>query len=119
MMDALLRLLTQREESCAFYRVITDDEETSTEHVDEDIVEDAIDDETREQNVIEFTVAGDLNDSQVAAVDSCSAPLSLIWGPPGRELLRFGFRIDEVLRYWEDYCRHTNFAQVYSHSYAA
>jgi hypothetical protein len=29
--------------------------------------------------------AGHLNPSQVAAIKSCDAPLSLIWGPPGEQ----------------------------------
>ncbi|KIK00426.1 hypothetical protein K443DRAFT_611821 [Laccaria amethystina LaAM-08-1] len=72
MLDALLRLLTQKQAACLFYSFITGDEEEAPE----------------DQQVpsVEVIPPGDdsgLNESQRMAVQSWAAPLSLIWGPPG------------------------------------
>lgn len=70
-MDALLRLLTEKESCCSFYHLITGD-------VDPDAI---IPWEVPE---VEFQPGDHLNDSQQAAVMSpTQRRLSLIWGPPG------------------------------------
>ena len=75
-MDALLRLLRDKETSCRFYSIITG------ERAQEEPYQ-AIDD-IAQAGESESPASGRLNESQKAAVASCSAPLSLIWGPPGR-----------------------------------
>lgn len=72
MMSALLRLLEDGEASCLFHHIITG---------------------SKDNQDFEYTAAasaGDtgivhenLNPSQVTAIESCKAPVSLIWGPPG------------------------------------
>ncbi|KAK2464629.1 hypothetical protein APHAL10511_003322 [Amanita phalloides] len=74
MIDALRRLLTEKEASCAFYGIITGDNDTSEQDADENPIE---------QLEEGFVPSDNLNDSQIAAVNSCTSPLSLIWGPPG------------------------------------
>ena len=72
-MDAILKLLTEREQCCAFHFLITG----------ETITEDPVVDES-EAISFEFEPGDHLNASQRAAVMSLAqGPLSLIWGPPG------------------------------------
>lgn len=74
-MDAMLKLLTEREQCCAFHSVITG----------EIITEDSVAAE-RETISSEFEPGDHLNASQRAAVMSLvQGPLSLIWGPPGNQ----------------------------------
>lgn len=73
MMDALQRLLLEREESCAFYGLITGTGSLPTPS-DED--------EIPAENEANSTPEG-LNESQVVAMKSWRSSLSLIWGPPG------------------------------------
>ncbi|KAJ8087712.1 hypothetical protein PM082_006548 [Marasmius tenuissimus] len=72
MLDALTRLMREKDECCGFYDIITGDHSDS-------------DDAPRSFPLIlgdEEHIEG-LNPSQEAAIRSCSGPLSLIWGPPG------------------------------------
>ncbi len=72
MMDALLRFLTEKEESCAFYSLVTG--ETNPGYIDDELLAPATD----------FRPGDHLNESQKAAVMSPTrGALSLIWGPPG------------------------------------
>ncbi|KAK0493854.1 RNA-directed RNA polymerase [Armillaria luteobubalina] len=71
MMDALIRLLMEKEECCRYHHLITG--ETSGDGLPT----------TTPDPVAEFTYSPDLNESQIEAIKSCEAPLSLIWGPPG------------------------------------
>ncbi|KAK0477884.1 RNA-directed RNA polymerase [Armillaria novae-zelandiae] len=71
MMDALIRLLMEKEECCRYHHLITG--ETSGDELPA----------TTPDPVAEFTYGPDLNESQIEAINSCEAPLSLIWGPPG------------------------------------
>jgi len=73
-MDALLRLWTERASCCRFHNLITDrsgDSETTLSDVTQLEDDPSIEDMSH------------LNPSQLEAVRSCGAPLSLIWGPPG------------------------------------
>lgn len=71
-MDALLRFLTEKEECCAFYCLITS--ATGPDSINDQLGVSAI----------EFQPGDHLNESQKAAVISPTrGPLSLIWGPPG------------------------------------
>lgn len=78
MIDALLRLLTQKEASCKFYSVITDDQDSGLEPVDANTTEASIGDVLLEEDIAQFASSDTLNDSQVATVNSCDARLSLI-----------------------------------------
>jgi len=72
-MDALQRLLLEREESCAFYGLITgagNPPDPSGE------------DDTPVESEANSAPEG-LNESQVIAMKSWRVSLSLIWGPPG------------------------------------
>ncbi|KAK0452148.1 AAA domain-containing protein [Desarmillaria tabescens] len=71
MMDALIRLLMEKDECCRYHHLITG--EASSEAFPAVIP----------GPVAEFTYGQDLNESQIEAIKSCEAPLSLIWGPPG------------------------------------
>ena len=72
MMDALVRLYEDGADCCGFHQSIVDL---------------GIEDSDEEQNEAELAplddLSGTLNESQAEAVQSCVAPLSLIWGPPG------------------------------------
>ncbi|KAJ7636650.1 RNA-directed RNA polymerase [Roridomyces roridus] len=72
MMDALLRLLENRELSCRYYSIITGTEPESLT--------------TLASTTLTPSAPGEystLNQSQVAAVEAIHNPLSLVWGPPG------------------------------------
>ena len=73
MMDALQRLLLEREECCAFYGLITGAGSLPTPS-DEDELPAVNGEDPTPQN---------LNESQVVAMKSWRSSLSLIWGPPG------------------------------------
>jgi len=73
MIDALQRLLQQRETCCGFYDTITGNTENTNTPMP--VITHDMDSESPE-------VQG-LNPSQITAIQSCKAPLSLIWGPPG------------------------------------
>ena len=71
-MDAIIRLYLDGDSCCAFQRFITcrpPDEGSEEEDIGQDGAAPDADDH--------------LNPSQRRAVQSCEAPLSLIWGPPG------------------------------------
>ncbi|KAG6331888.1 hypothetical protein ID866_7202 [Astraeus odoratus] len=70
MMDALSRLWEEREDCCTIYKTI--------------VWAPLSNDELHEME-LEEEIPGveDMNASQVTAIRSCTAPLSLIWGPPG------------------------------------
>jgi len=75
MMGAVLRLLQEGAACCRFHRIITGDRTQSED--DEPVIDNTMDVNRRQ-------VSDRLNPSQILAVESCRAPLSLIWGPPGR-----------------------------------
>lgn len=71
MMDAIRRLLKERQECCAFYGLIVGDGE-------------AVIDEEFEPLDIEIADPEGLNESQLTAMRSWRSSLALIWGPPGK-----------------------------------
>ena len=71
MMDALKRLLADREECCMFYKLIVGEEGPSILEQLEPPPESA------------SPAPDGLNESQIHAMSSWRTPLSLIWGPPG------------------------------------
>ena len=74
MMDALKRLLSEREECCVFYKLIVGEEGPSIL-------------EQLEPPPESTSPAPDgLNESQILAMNSWRMPLSLIWGPPGTNI---------------------------------
>ena len=76
MMDALKRLLADREECCVFYKLIVGEEGPSIL-------------EQLEQPPESASPAPDgLNESQILAMSSWRMPLALIWGPPGTKISR-------------------------------
>lgn len=73
MMDALLRLLQDREVSCRYYSIITGTEPESVTSL--------------ASTASTTSTAKDyegLNQSQITAIESTHHPLSLVWGPPGK-----------------------------------
>ena len=78
MKDALLRLFEEESECCLFFEIIISRDAVidNEEHVQERFEAKQVDEIPQLTN--------NLNDSQNAAVLSCDAPLSLIWGPPGQ-----------------------------------
>jgi hypothetical protein len=109
MMDALLRLVQDGSECCSFADIITtsyanrqlirpDDEAFETAsaaiHIETDDAVVASGSQIQEEpitgpNHVEEALpkAENLNPSQKAAIDSCEAPLALIWGPPGQLII--------------------------------
>ncbi|TFK70694.1 RNA-directed RNA polymerase [Pluteus cervinus] len=77
MMDAISRLLKKKDECCRFYSIITGDRSAEDEDVTEEAVEQAPSQDRQPG------AHSSLNQSQIDAVNSSRAPLSLIWGPPG------------------------------------
>ncbi|KAF8067485.1 RNA-directed RNA polymerase [Lyophyllum atratum] len=73
MMDAVLRLLKEGAACCKFHKIITGEPEENDDLSEEPAV----------SNLGHSIASARLNESQVMAVNSCTAPLSLIWGPPG------------------------------------
>ncbi|KAJ7472913.1 RNA-directed RNA polymerase [Mycena galericulata] len=73
MMEALLRLLENRETSCRYYSIITGTE-TKSSHM---LGSTANTPSAPEEH-------SDLNESQIAAIESTHNPLCLVWGPPGK-----------------------------------
>jgi len=77
MLDALVRLMKDKHECCGFYDIITGSESTNS------------DDDNPPRSFPPILGAEEhiegLNSSQEAAIRSCTGPLSLIWGPPGKE----------------------------------
>ncbi|KAF8056611.1 RNA-directed RNA polymerase [Lyophyllum atratum] len=73
MMDAVLRLLKEGAACCKFHKIITGELEENDDLGEEPAI----------SNLGHSTASARLNESQVMAVNSCTAPLSLIWGPPG------------------------------------
>ena len=72
MMEAILKLWADRDECCRIYDTIV---MTPIPQDREDIGEDS-----EEEEIPDVT---NMNASQISAIRSCMAPLSLIWGPPG------------------------------------
>ncbi|KAL0569074.1 hypothetical protein V5O48_012901, partial [Marasmius crinis-equi] len=74
MLDALTRLMKDKDECCGFYDIITGDHSGA-------------DSDTPIRSFPPILGADEsiegLNSSQEAAIRSCTGPLSLIWGPPG------------------------------------
>ena len=106
MMDAVQRLLLEDQTCCTFHDIITGSENNSA------IVHGGGGSEaitTAPSSATEPFGNGRLNQSQIEAVKSCDAPLSLIWGPPGTSsshLSRTSL-MDGVNRDWKDHggCR--------------
>ncbi|KAJ7446567.1 RNA-directed RNA polymerase [Mycena latifolia] len=73
MMEALLRLMEDREMSCRYYSIITGTEPESPT---------ALANLPRAVDASEADYAK-LNQSQITAVESTDNPLCLVWGPPG------------------------------------
>jgi len=71
MIDAIQRLLSEREHCCTFYPLIVGQEDTS--------VLQRLPAPSEES----FEEPEELNESQIVATKSWRRPLSLIWGPPG------------------------------------
>ena len=85
MMDALKRLLSDRQECCVFYKLIVGEEGSS-------ILEEL---ELPPESTA--TPPEGLNTSQLLAMNSWRSPLSLIWGPPGMNLsAAFPVVFDEI-----------------------
>jgi len=93
MMDAIQRLLLERQGCCAFYDLIVGRENTSAE---EDIAEEhpatveggapgvPEPEPVAEENAeTRRSPRSNLNESQIVAMNSWRSDLSLIWGPPG------------------------------------
>ena len=74
MMDALKRLLADREECCLFYHLLVGEEGPSILEQLEPLPEST------------FPEPDGLNESQLLAMRSWQSPLSLIWGPPGMNI---------------------------------
>ena len=75
MIDAVSRLLQEGAACCRFHSIITGDR---TQEEGEQAINNL------ELDMNQIPVSQRLNASQVSAVKSCRAPLSLIWGPPGK-----------------------------------
>ena len=75
MVDAIQRLLSERENCCTFYPLIVGQEDTSALESLPSPSDEGFEDPEG------------LNGSQVAATKSWRRPLSLIWGPPGMYVL--------------------------------
>jgi len=73
MMEAITRLWEDREECCRIYDTIV---MTPVPHEEPEDVRGDSEEE-------EIPGVENMNASQIAAIRSCMAPLSLIWGPPG------------------------------------
>ena len=76
MMDALKRLLADREECCVFYNLIVGEAGPS-------ILE-----QLEPPQESDSPAPDGLNESQILAMNSWRTPLSLIWGPPGMDTSR-------------------------------
>ncbi|KAJ7598370.1 RNA-directed RNA polymerase [Mycena floridula] len=76
MLDALLRLMAEREVCCQFYPLVVGDP-GPTDH--EDVAAGPATEELEQSD----GDSGRLNASQARALRFCSTGLSLIWGPPG------------------------------------
>ena len=76
MMDALKRLLADRDECCVFYRLVVGEEGPSILEQLEPPPEST------------YPAPDGLNESQILAMRSWRSPLSLIWGPPGMSVSR-------------------------------
>lgn len=94
MMDAIQRLLQQRQECCAFYGLIVGDGEV------------AVADEESEPLDIEIADPEGLNESQLTAMRSWRSSLALIWGPPGNYYSTDISCHSSDFRYrnWQNYC---------------
>jgi hypothetical protein len=73
MMDSLKKLWEEREECCSIFETIVMQPPAESEP---EVAGFELDEE-------ELPGTESMNPSQIAAIRSCSAPLSLIWGPPG------------------------------------
>ncbi|GLB39377.1 putative RNA dependent RNA polymerase [Lyophyllum shimeji] len=73
MMDAVLRLLKEGPACCRFSNIITGESAENESPSEAPALSDSG----------SLSRSGHLNASQIMAVNSCTAPLSLIWGPPG------------------------------------
>ena len=76
-MDAVARLLNERENCCGFYNIITGEGDQ------EEGLSTVLDVEQTDSEEDEAEGSSRLNASQLTAVRSCNESLSLIWGPPG------------------------------------
>ncbi|KAF9022945.1 RNA-directed RNA polymerase [Hymenopellis radicata] len=71
MMDALQRLLTEKQECCEYYHLLVGEQIEEAEP------------RSRSSSPVPFEYGPNLNDSQMRAIDACNSTVSLIWGPPG------------------------------------
>jgi hypothetical protein len=86
MIDAVLRLLQEGAACCRFHKIITGDMDQEDDEPTSDIGQEN-DEQTVDGTILDVNrapISDHLNASQISAVESCRAPLSLIWGPPGR-----------------------------------
>ena len=74
MMDAIARLCQEGDSCCAFQRFITRQPLATETHEEEEDIDQDVNTPDEDDH---------LNPSQRRAVQSCAAPFSLIWGPPG------------------------------------
>ncbi|KAG6889599.1 hypothetical protein C0995_016125 [Termitomyces sp. Mi166 len=77
-MDAVLRLLQEGQACCNFHDTITGTANETAVEVEPETIS------IMSSNPMEPSMNERLNQSQIEAVRSCDAPLSLIWGPPAR-----------------------------------
>jgi hypothetical protein len=111
MIEALERLIKDKHSCCAFYPIITG----------------AIEDQEQDTSLSELSEsrAGDmsgsfhvdeslgLNESQIEAVHSSDASLSLIWGPPGRLVINIAHSLAQSpYRHGKNHCRCPNPEEV-------
>ena len=106
-MDALVRLLTKKEASCAFYDIITDAPMVEPESPAGNSGAEP------QQPEGEFMYSDNLNESQVAAVNSCKSRLSLIWGPPGNFHAHCDVHILTLCRDGKDHSCCSNSASIH------
>jgi regulator of nonsense transcripts 1 len=94
MMDAIVKLMQDSDECCMFHDTITDRQDGPVEEQ----AENDVDTTDLEE------MGPKLNTSQLLAVKSAEAPLSLIWGPPGllSSTIHSIPSLTYVLRHWED-----------------
>jgi hypothetical protein len=78
MLEALLRLLEDREISCRYYSIITGAAPESPTTL------------ARNTMPIASEDYATLNQSQITAVESTDHPLCLVWGPPGKFVKKMG-----------------------------
>lgn len=99
MMDALQRLLRDREECCAFYKLIIGEEAPGNSGEGDAALEGTTEDTNAGPSGDTDTrpSPSNLNESQIVAMNSWRSRLSLIWGPPGKLM---------PMKYWQMLTEH-------------